>query len=348
MSVAVHPRCASQPSQPREAEPPRRSDTRGPLHHDDLFSVTSITAGSAIPAGAIYPGSPAYAQGAVVEQYDYGDFGTPNPAYGQYYQSPIGNRFMFTGREWDPEVQMYHYRTRYMLPDWGRFASRDRIGVWGSVLNFGNGQTLVANDPQFWLDPFGLDTYSLDRGLNPDGAKSRNPEEGLFTHTFIYTTNPDGSLKHTYSWGNRYGKDLDGDGVPDGKPYTDPANWYKDAPEDTSAAKQDIARRRHWESLSPEEREKIEKLEKGHYSRTSRERKHDTGSQTRPVGRKIGGPDLDPFIDDAFEERSNDPCHSSRHPFRLTNNCKDESRRLHEEAQRERDAAKNDPCSKGQ
>ena len=122
------------------------------FHHDDLFSATAISAG---PLG-VSAGGAFYGPGDVIERYEYGDFGTPNPAHGQYYQSPIGNRFMFTGREWDPEVQMYHCRTRYMLPDWGRFATRDSIGIWGDPYNVGNPYTLVANDPLSWTDPFGL------------------------------------------------------------------------------------------------------------------------------------------------------------------------------------------------
>ncbi len=122
------------------------------FHHDDLFSATAISAG---PLG-VSAGGAFYGPGDVIERYEYGDFGTPNPAHGQYYQSPIGNRFMFTGREWDTEVQMYHYRTRYMLPDWGRFTTRDSIGIWGDPYNVGNPYTLVANAPSSWGDPFGI------------------------------------------------------------------------------------------------------------------------------------------------------------------------------------------------
>ena len=214
----------SPPSQPREAEPPRRSDTRGPLHHDDLFSATALSAG---PLG-VSAGGTFYGPGDVIERYEYGDFGTPNPAYGQYYQSPIGNRFMFTGREWDPEVQMYHYRTRSMLPDWGRFTTRDSIGTWGDELNFGNPYTLVANDPFSWNDPFGLMawydevffsivdfgagiadnlTFGLTRGIrdlvtDDDGVNTRSSsyKGGQYAETAAELALAGGALKKLGQW----------------------------------------------------------------------------------------------------------------------------------------------------
>ena len=57
----------------------------------------------------------------------------------------------------------------------------------------------------------GLDCYrqnrqfwdSKARAKNPWGHKSPWPRSRYtpISHTFIFTTNPDGTLKHTYSWG---------------------------------------------------------------------------------------------------------------------------------------------------
>ncbi|MEK6674025.1 MAG: RHS repeat-associated core domain-containing protein, partial [Planctomycetota bacterium] len=71
--------------------------------------------------------------------------------------SAIKNTRLFTGREYDPETGLYHYRTRYYDPIIGRFISRDTIGVWGDWNEQGNATSFVANNPYFFLDPFGLE-----------------------------------------------------------------------------------------------------------------------------------------------------------------------------------------------
>jgi len=81
-------------------------------------------------------------------------------------------------------------------------------------------------NPLAFIDPLGLDTFRQNRvlyALDPSGTATLAP----LTHTFIYTTNPDGSLEHTYSWGNVY---ENGDGV-----------WRMDRLEDQNAANQAIA-----------------------------------------------------------------------------------------------------------
>ena len=41
--------------------------------------------------------------------------------------------YIFTGREFDPETQIYYYRARYYLPVLGRFGGRDPIGYDGDA-----------------------------------------------------------------------------------------------------------------------------------------------------------------------------------------------------------------------
>jgi hypothetical protein len=59
----------------------------------------------------------------------------------------------------------------------------------------------VNGNPLSGIDALGLDTYKINRDLAIfwDTASSIN---NPITHTFIVTTNPDGSVNHTYSWGN--------------------------------------------------------------------------------------------------------------------------------------------------
>ncbi|MBN8644568.1 MAG: hypothetical protein J0L61_04925 [Planctomycetes bacterium] len=124
------------------------------LHADDLFNTTSVTDSS----------------GAVVERYEYHDYGFPLilDAAGEpsgvnalgLYASKVGNARLFTGREWDGEAKVYHYRTRAYHPGLGRFMSVDRIGVWGDGSQLGNGFAGMAGNPLRWVDPWGLEAVS--------------------------------------------------------------------------------------------------------------------------------------------------------------------------------------------
>ena len=97
------------------------------------------------------------AAGRVIDRIDYTSFGTilseTNPS--------AGDRYRFTGREWDPEIGLYYLRARYYDGYQGRFVSQD-------PLLFGAGDSnlyrYVANGPLNAIDPTGLEaaiSYSL-------------------------------------------------------------------------------------------------------------------------------------------------------------------------------------------
>jgi len=110
------------------------------LHEDGLGSVVALTG----------------LTGAVVERVRYDAYGQPEhltPAGVVSAVSPTGNRFLFTGREWFPELGLQDNRHRYYHPGVGRWLSRDPIGEAGGMNLYG----YVGNSPVNWVDPLGLD-----------------------------------------------------------------------------------------------------------------------------------------------------------------------------------------------
>jgi hypothetical protein len=90
--------------------------------------------------------------------------------------------------------------------------------------------TASGRYPVNFVDPFGLDTFELNSQLGGSGTPV--PIDQLKSHTLQYTTNPDGSLKHTYSW------------APDGGAMVwdkNKGNWQIDNRRDRQAALTDIA-----------------------------------------------------------------------------------------------------------
>ncbi len=130
-----------------EALTMRRAGSDFYYHTDELYNVMALTD----------------AAGAVVERYEYADYGQPvNPDDPTVAVEPpgdpsgVGNPYLFTGRRLDTETGWYYYRTRYLDPVAGRFTTRDTIGVWGDLGNHGNGFTLAGSNPESRSDPYGL------------------------------------------------------------------------------------------------------------------------------------------------------------------------------------------------
>ena len=109
------------------------------LHQQALGSVTELTQPS----------------GAVVEWVTYDVYGLPtilNQVGTTITQSAVGNPWLYTGREYDPESGLYFYRARTYDPGTGRFLQSDPLG-------FGDGlgsHEFVSSSPASFTDPSGM------------------------------------------------------------------------------------------------------------------------------------------------------------------------------------------------
>src|SRR5206468_652442 len=72
--------------------------------------------------------------------------------WGNPIQGSSTSGYAFTGREWEPETQLYYYRARYYDPSIGRFLSEDPIRFRGG----NNFYRYAAANPANFLDPTGL------------------------------------------------------------------------------------------------------------------------------------------------------------------------------------------------
>ncbi len=124
-------------------EPVMRAGTGGLryYHRGQQYSINALTNSS----------------GSIVERYAYdayGDVTITNASGSVRTSSSENNRYTYTGREWDEELGLYHYRARMYDAEAGRFCSRDPIGFFGSEWNL---YEYTSGNPVVRFDPFGLD-----------------------------------------------------------------------------------------------------------------------------------------------------------------------------------------------
>jgi RHS repeat-associated protein len=106
--------------------------------------------------------------GRVVERYSYsvdGKVTVSDNRGGILKGSAVGNRFMYTGREWLPKVGLYDYRNRVYSAELGRFVQTDPIRFSAGDVNI---YRYVANAMLNRSDAFGL--LDLVAGIDLDFA----------------------------------------------------------------------------------------------------------------------------------------------------------------------------------
>lgn len=90
----------------------------------------------------------ANALGSLVNHVEYGSFGSVVVQS----NAAAGDRYLFTGREYDLESGLYYYRARHFDPTVGRFTSRDPLVFDSGDLNL---YRFVSNSPLEYTDPTG-------------------------------------------------------------------------------------------------------------------------------------------------------------------------------------------------
>ncbi len=108
------------------------------------------------------------AAGTLVERYTYSAYGTLGiyAADGTVRtSSTYNNRYTYTGREWDAELSLYHFRARWYAPATGGFISRDPLG-------YIDGMSLYRG----YFGPMGLDPFGLEAFLCSDGSVRHVPD----------------------------------------------------------------------------------------------------------------------------------------------------------------------------
>ncbi len=96
--------------------------------------------------------------GNVIERYKYDAFGKATildpSSLVTRPSSLFGNRFLFTGREWLPDLGLYDYRNRVYSPELGRFLQTDPKSFDADPSNL---YRYCGNEPLDRVDPMGLE-----------------------------------------------------------------------------------------------------------------------------------------------------------------------------------------------
>ena len=110
--------------------------------------------------------------GSVVNSYSYDSYGRRLAV-----EEVVANPFTYTGREYDDESGLYHYRARYYDPQTGRFLSQDPLGL---ATAGSNRYQYVRGNPVNRIDTLGLADHELGIALIGFGGNLEFAAYGLY------------------------------------------------------------------------------------------------------------------------------------------------------------------------
>jgi RHS repeat-associated protein len=155
--------------------------------------------------------------GSIVEGYQYDAYGRQTVirdpgSDGEWFtdddtlevngDSAVDNPYMFQGRRFDSETKLHYYRNRYYNSRLGRFISRDPMGVWYDIMDYGNGYAGFYLNPSSKFDFLGLQVSPEHAG----GARRELPRptprrDRRHRKTRSYPNIPDGDINEgNYVW----------------------------------------------------------------------------------------------------------------------------------------------------
>ena len=141
--------------------------------------------------------------GATLGTITYDSFGLPVGITGT-----IGTRFLYAGRDYDADTELYYYRARWYDPQARRFISEDPIGLNGGI----NLYAYVGNNPVNRIDPWGLDAIYINYDYYPVSTPVGKIPLG---HAAVVAVDPDTGVTKYYEFG-RY--DTENRGIVRGAP----------------------------------------------------------------------------------------------------------------------------------
>lgn len=104
--------------------------------------------------------------GNIIESYKYDPYGNVkiyDSSDNLISQSLVGNPYLFVGRRYDEESDLYYFRARYYKPELGRFISQDHL-VYTTSIGYTTTMNLyeyALSDPLLKIDPFGLKSCNI-------------------------------------------------------------------------------------------------------------------------------------------------------------------------------------------
>jgi len=125
------------------------------------------------------------------------------------WSNPEVMNIRFPGQWFQLETGLAYNWHRHYDATLGRYVQPDPLGLDALMSDGPSAFGYVGGNPLALVDPAGLATYLANRDIGGSGEVSGADctcpasADSIPTHTFIFSTNPDGSIAHTYSWGNK-------------------------------------------------------------------------------------------------------------------------------------------------